>query len=125
MSDDNDAFDAIVKERDRGDARPKPITAVCEHGQLQRQCPLCELRAELAARDAEIAALRSLLNSYNLGGWTDADRLAQECERLRTIVAQEVQLLDEGYDICSQSVVHRQLRAAIAAQNTRPTPPTL
>lgn len=35
---------------------------------------LCQEAADaLAAKDAEIAAIRELMNCYNLGGWTDAE----------------------------------------------------
>lgn len=31
---------------------------ICEHGWLKRQCPACDLRADLAAARAEIARLQ-------------------------------------------------------------------
>ena len=33
---------------------------------------LAALREQVAAKDADIAAIRELMNVYNLGGWTDA-----------------------------------------------------
>lgn len=42
-----------------------------------------QLTEENERLEAEIAALRALLDSYNLGGWTDAERLAKDCEALR------------------------------------------
>ena len=41
----------------------KSVTVVCDPTQLQR---------DLSAANAELAAVRELMNIYNLGGWTDA-----------------------------------------------------
>lgn len=49
---------------------------------------VCQLERELAARDAELAEarrdneiLRSMLNLYNLGGWTDSYAILQRAEQ--------------------------------------------
>lgn len=39
--------------------------------------------AALREQAGEIAQLRELLNLYNLGGWTDAERLMKERDALR------------------------------------------
>lgn len=49
---------------------------------------LDRLRAALAERDAQIAGLRELMNCYNLGGWTDAERLMKERNEARTALAE-------------------------------------
>jgi hypothetical protein len=72
-----------------------PLKPVSEEKQMHdEQCEInseacgCELRRELAAARAEAGQLRELLNVYNLGGWTDAERLLKERDAARAELAE-------------------------------------
>ena len=81
-----------------GEEIPKSemLIKVCEfyHKQYVENAAL---RAELAEKDREIAAIRELMNCYNVGGWTDSvepmkralkaeDELAELRERLKPVM---------------------------------------
>jgi len=53
-----------------------------------------KLKAELEAKDAEIGRLRELLNTYNIGGWTDSERLIKQRDALRAAL---VWMYNQGY----------------------------
>lgn len=89
---DRDAFASAALALDRGRKQRTELESRLD----QREKQLLETQHQLIARNAEIAQLRELLNVYNLGGWTDSERLIKERDEARSRLQAQSKLIDES-----------------------------
>ena len=80
----NGSFQILVPETDRRDGHTREAPRICQHGNLARQCELCEFEAELAEFEARIKQLKDAARAVVWFDWSsnDSDAVAA-IERLR------------------------------------------